>query len=113
MHLIFKQKMPEIIIFEKNFNMCMIGRIQKGNVFMKEFFRQLLDNIDFVVKCPFKKGVYKRAASAIYNINSTGLSIPSFITNDKEFMLIQTFSTRVNGKIEEILVIEFTYKFYF
>ena len=113
MQIIFKQKMPEIIIFEKNFNMSMIARIQTGNVYMKDFFRYLLENIDFVIKCPFKKGVYKRSANPYYDLNSTGLNIPSFIKNDKEFIQVLTFNTKVNGRIEDILIMEFYYKLFY
>ena len=110
LHLIFKQKKPEVVIFEKYFNMCMIARIQTGNIFMKEFFRELLENIDFVMKCPFKKGVYRRKPNSYYNINSTGLSVPAFITYEKDFKLVQTYSTRVNGRIDDIVHLEYTLK---
>ncbi|CAO1393211.1 unnamed protein product [Diamesa hyperborea] len=110
LHLIVKQKDPEIILFDKNFNMCIIARIRSTNIFMKEFFRELLDNLDFEIKCPFKKGTYRREANTLYNINSTGLSLPKFITSDKEYMVIHSYGTRVNGKMEEVIHAELTYR---
>lgn len=90
--------------------MCFIGQTRSGNVFMREFFRELLEKVDFEIKCPYKKGVYKRLPNAYYNVNSTGVSVPSFITSDKEYMLILSFATKVLGKLEEVIYIEFTYK---
>lgn len=97
-------------MFEKSFNMCQIARYQTGNVFMKEYFRELLDNIDFELKCPFKKRIYRRSQGPIYNLNSTGLSLPKFADYEKEYLLITSFGTKINGRIEEITHIENTFK---
>lgn len=110
LHLIFRQKNPETVIFEKNFNMCLIARIQSGNIFTREFFSKLLENIDFVIKCPFKKGVYRRKTSRVHTEDDIKLNVPAFITYEKEFMLITTYSTRISGRIEDIVHIEAGFK---
>lgn len=90
--------------------MCLIARIQSGNIFTREFFSKLLENTDFVVKCPFQKGVYRRKSTEVYTVNDTKLSVPAFITYEKEFMLITTYSTRLSGRVEDIVHIEAAFK---
>ena len=109
MLLIVKQVEPTIIYFEKNFNMCQIARNRAANIFLKDFFRELLENIDFKIKCPFKKGVYRRTSSKYYSATSTGLSIPSFVDQSQKFMYTSTYSTRINGHVEDIVHQELTF----
>ena len=73
-------------------------------------------NIQFEMKCRFKKGVYQRNSKEILNLTSTFTSdrrlfIPSFVNYDKEFMVKMTYSTKVDGYAETITDIEESHKF--
>lgn len=109
-----KQLNPKIAFFDQNINLCKV--VRNPNIFAREFFKRMIKDIQFEVKCPFKKGVYRRDPIEIFNLSTTlaadkRLSVPSFINYDKEFMIKMTFTTRVNGYQEQIADIEETNKF--
>lgn len=106
---------PDIPFFDQNINLCKLARARTHNVFVKEFFNGLLRNIKFEIKCPLQKGVYQRDPVNFFNLSAAStsdkrLSIPSFISYDKELMIKMTFSTKVDGRQDQIAVIEDTNK---
>lgn len=85
------------------------------NIYLRKIFNSLIRNIQFEIKCPFKKGVYEQVSKTKLKITTSltdgGLYVPSFINYDKEFMLTLTYSTKFDEYSETLAEVEERHKF--
>jgi hypothetical protein len=83
---------------------------RNANMFLRILMDDLTKNLNFTMKCPFKKGNYTKKNHVLNpDINKPGVFIPSFIKKKLELEVVEVnyeFQTKKNGEFEVLLAFE-------
>jgi hypothetical protein len=101
MKLTLKFLNSNFVVCDNTFNACFIEKYRRANVFTKYFLGVLIDNLDFTIRCPLKKGNYTLKERDI-DIAKNSLYIPSFLQINDTVKLDISLFFKQRGEIKNI-----------